>query len=129
MTKRDSSFAGPRLGKARVASARRRRRVGRPSKLTADTERTITAALAEGATAKDAAELAGVDEATLYRWLARGAAGERRFAVFAQRVEAAREARVEAQRAEMRRATERWLEEMDRQHEAAITIAMASVLR
>ncbi len=46
---------------------------GRPSKLTAEVERQLVGALALGSTRADAAQFAGIDKATLRRWLARGA--------------------------------------------------------
>jgi hypothetical protein len=46
--------------------------IGRPCKLTKKTQDAICRALANGNTRADAATLAGVVQATLYRWLAEG---------------------------------------------------------
>ena len=52
--------------------------VGRPSKLTEDRAETIINAVAVGTHYVDAAILAGIDRVTLYRWLKRAAAAERK---------------------------------------------------
>ncbi len=46
---------------------------GRPSKLTPEIQEKIVQALSIGTYRKDAAEYAGIDAATLYRWMLRGA--------------------------------------------------------
>ena len=71
---------------------------GRPTKLTDEAEEAILKGIRRGAFDWVAAEAGGIDRRTFYRWLERGEAGERRYAVFARNVMIARaESRLEAE--------------------------------
>jgi hypothetical protein len=50
--------------------------VSRPTKLTANRQELIVSAIRIGNYARVAAEAAGIDESTLYRWMKRGAEDE-----------------------------------------------------
>lgn len=54
----------------------------KPSKLTPETRDRILLFVRNGNTKKAAAEAAGIDEATLYRWIQRGDAGEHPYGQF-----------------------------------------------
>jgi hypothetical protein len=65
----------------------------RPTKLTAEVQRTLTFALQEGASIEHACDYAGIDEATYHRWVQRGeeaAAGDEAFSEFCEAVTRAR---------------------------------------
>ena len=64
-----------------------RPRAGRPSRLTIDVAIVLGATLKRGVKIKDAAGAAGVSTPSLYRWLALGRTGDRRYAVLANVVE------------------------------------------
>lgn len=67
--------------------------MGRPTKLTADVQRTLTFALGEGASIAHACDYAGIDEATFHRWMQRGeeaADGDEAFCAFGEAVTRAR---------------------------------------
>lgn len=82
-------------------------------------------AIARGATAKAAAEAAGVDEATFYRWLERARDGRRPYVGFARRVAAAR-VRYEASVEEaFRRRREAWRREAEARSELALQAVLA----
>ena len=62
----------------------------RPTKLTADVQRTLVFALQEGATVEHACDYAGIHKDTFYEWLKRGDAGEPAYADFSDAVTRAR---------------------------------------
>lgn len=64
--------------------------MGRPSKLTAELTDEICESLALGAPVETAAEAAGIDHATLYRWIDRGIRGEEPYAALCEAVMRAR---------------------------------------
>jgi len=64
--------------------------MGRPTKLNDEVSTEIVEALEEGAYLETAAEAAGIDVSTLYRWLDRGATGEEPYAAFCEAVVRAR---------------------------------------
>ena len=64
--------------------------MARPSKLTAEVQRTLTFALGEGATVEHACAYAGISPATYYSWVARAEAGEDEFLEFLESVTRAR---------------------------------------
>jgi transposase len=63
--------------------------LGRPSKLTPETQATIVEALREGLYRETAATLAGIHRDTMYGWLERGRTGEAPYAAFSDAVEKA----------------------------------------
>ena len=63
---------------------------GRPSKLTTSVALRLVTQLGRGDSYQEAAKVAGVGVATVYRWLALGRAGDSRFADLAEAVEMAR---------------------------------------
>ncbi len=69
---------------------RDRDRGGRPSKFTTPAALAIVAAVGDGKSFDEAARSAGVGSTTLYRWLALGRAGDRRFADLAGAIGQAR---------------------------------------
>jgi hypothetical protein len=62
-------------------------RVGRPTRLTIDVAIVLGTTLKRGIRVADAARAAGISRPTLYRWLARGRAGDPRYARLANVVE------------------------------------------
>jgi hypothetical protein len=58
--------------------------MARPTKLTDELSAEICAVLEEGASLETAAEAAGIDVSTLYRWIDRGLSGEEPFAAFCE---------------------------------------------
>ena len=64
-------------------------RGGRPSKFTAANALAIVAEVTAGVPRDDAARAAGVGPSTVYRWLAKGRAGDPRFKAFADALRAA----------------------------------------
>ncbi len=63
--------------------------MARPTKLTDQVQATIIAALEAGATYDLAAQCAGINPATFYRWKQRGEEGDSDYVVFAESVELA----------------------------------------
>ena len=63
---------------------------GRPSKLTTSVALRLVTQLGRGDSYEEAAKKAGVGVATVYRWIALGRLGDRRFAELAEAVEMAR---------------------------------------
>lgn len=63
--------------------------MGRPTKLTPETQAVIVEAFLGGLYAEDAALLGGISEQTYYSWVERGKAGEEPFAAFLEAVETA----------------------------------------
>lgn len=63
--------------------------MGRPTKLTPETQAVIIGALERGHYAEVAATLADIDEKTYYRWIKAGEAGEEPYASFCQSVKKA----------------------------------------
>lgn len=96
-----------------------------PTKLTRETSAAIVAAVRTGSTAKEAAECAGVDEATLYRWLQRARAGRGPYAAFARRLAAARVAHEAAVEEEFRRRREERLRQLAVVHELSLQATLA----
>jgi transposase len=77
----------------------------RPTKLTPEISGAIVRAIANGTTAKAAAESAGIDEATFYRWLKRPGP---RYRAFSRRIDRARAKAHARYEEEMRLSRERW---------------------
>ena len=64
-------------------------RGGRPSKFTAANALAIVAEVTAGVPRDDAARAVGIGPSTVYRWLAKGRAGDPRFKAFADALRAA----------------------------------------
>lgn len=99
---------------------------GRPSKLTPALAGRIARAIADGATTKAAAESVEIDEATLYRWLARGERGEPGFRTLRARVMAAREEAAARKLEEFLAAKERRKREVEERRAARVLAARMS---
>jgi len=90
---------------------RKRPRVGRPTKLSAEVQEKILADVRAGAFAYVAAQRAGIDKATFFRWMARGESGEQPFCDFRDSIRAAHyEARVVAEAEIYRTDKKFWLQ-------------------
>lgn len=64
--------------------------MGRPTSLTPRVQSLICEYTSDGARVADAAQAAGIDQATFYRWMARGRSGESPYSEFREAVERAR---------------------------------------
>ena len=126
----DLTSPGPRNASGRMDNDKvPARRSGRRSKLTAELQKAFVAETLKGTSAKRATAMAGIDETTLYRWLARGSRGIEPYAGFLRSVTAARVERERLERDAHDRWRQRWLDEQDRAREASAAALLARMLK